>query len=88
GLEPADRPIGWTADGRFVYVATTERALPARVFRVELGTGTREPWKEFTPGDPTGISRLGATSISADGKTMIFGYAHRLGDLYVAEGLR
>ena len=88
GLEPGDRPVGWTADGRAIFVAGNERALPARVFRVELETGRRELWKEFVPGDPTGVSRLGAVSISADGKTMIFGYSHRVADLYVAEGLR
>jgi serine/threonine protein kinase len=88
GFEQSDRPVGWTADGAAVYVASSERVLPARVFRVELSTGRRELWKEFTPGDPTGISRLGATSISPDGKTMLFGYSHRVGDLFVAEGLR
>jgi serine/threonine protein kinase len=88
GFEAQDRPVGWTADGRSVYVGTNERALPARVFRVDLATGARELWKEFTPADPTGISRIGVSSISPDGKTMLFSYAHRLADLYVAEGLR
>ncbi|HKD17930.1 MAG TPA: protein kinase [Thermoanaerobaculia bacterium] len=88
GFETSDRAVGWTADGAAVYVSTSERVLPARVFRVELATGRRELWKEFTPADPTGISRLGATSVSPDGKTILFGYSHRVGDLYVAEGLK
>ncbi len=88
GLEPGDRPVGWTADGSSIFVASSERVLPARVFRVDLETGRRELWKEFTPGDPTGISRLGAASVSADGKSILFGYSHRVADLYVAEGLR
>ena len=88
GFETQDRPVGWAADGRSVYVGTTERELPARVFRVDLATGARELWKEFIPGDPTGISRLGVSSVSADGRTMLFSYAHRLADLYVAEGLK
>jgi Tol biopolymer transport system component len=88
GFEPSDRPVGWTADGRSVFIGSNDRQLPARVFRVDLATGRRELWKEFMPGDPTGIGRLGAASISADGNTMIFGYSHRVADLYVAEGLR
>jgi hypothetical protein len=40
------------------------------------------------PGDPTGITRLGAMAVSGDGKTILFGYSHRIADLYVAEGLR
>jgi serine/threonine protein kinase len=88
GIEPSDRPLAWAADGHFIFVASSDRVLPARVLRVELSTGRRELWKEFTPGDRTGISRLGAASISADGNTILFGYSHRVADLYVAEGLR
>ena len=87
GIEPNDRPLRWTADGRSLFVGST-RDLPARVFRVDLATGRRELWKEFTPGDPTGITGSGASSISADGNTILFGYFHILSDLYVAEGLR
>ncbi|HEY3202368.1 MAG TPA: protein kinase [Thermoanaerobaculia bacterium] len=87
GFEPTDYAVGWTADGRSVFVGT-DRALPARIFRIELETGRRELWKEFMPGDPTGITRLGAMAVSKDGKTILFGYGHRVGDLYVAEGLR
>jgi len=87
GFEPTDRAVGWTADGRSVFVGS-DRVLPARVFRVDLETGRRELWKEFMPGDPTGITRLGAMAVSGDGKTILFGYSHRIADLYVAEGLR
>ena len=87
GIEPNDRPLRWTADGRSLFVGSV-RDLPARVFRVDLATGRRELWKEFTPGDPTGITGIGADSISADGNTILFGYFHILSDLYVAEGLR
>jgi hypothetical protein len=40
------------------------------------------------PGDPTGITAIGPNGISADGKTITFGYSHTLSDLYIAEGLR
>ena len=87
GIEQGERPLGWTADGRSLFIGS-ERVLPARIFRVDPATGHREPWKEFMPGDPTGISRLGPGSISADGKTILFNYNLRVSDLYVAEGLR
>jgi serine/threonine protein kinase len=87
GLEPQDHPLRWTADGRSLFVAT-RRELPARVFRVDLTSGRRELWKEFTPGDATGITGMGADSISADGKTVLFGYFHTMSELYVALGLR
>jgi Tol biopolymer transport system component len=87
GVEPNERPLRWTADGRSLFVASG-RDIPALVFRVDLSTGRRELWKEFTPGDPTGITGMGADSISADGNTILFGYFHTVSDLYVAEGLR
>src|SRR5262249_4221595 len=33
GFEPGDRPLGWTTDGGAVYVGSSERIRPARVFR-------------------------------------------------------
>jgi serine/threonine protein kinase/Tol biopolymer transport system component len=87
GLEVNERPMRWTADGRFLFIGT-DRGFPARVWRVDLATGRRELWKEFTPGDPAGITLTRPVSISADGSTILFSYGHNLSDLYVAEGLK
>ncbi|MEP6994945.1 MAG: protein kinase, partial [Acidobacteriota bacterium] len=88
GLEQTDQPLRWTADGRALFLASSKDKFPARVYRLDLATGRREVWKEFMPGDPTGITSLGPSEISADGKTILFGYSHTLSDLYIAEGLR
>jgi Tol biopolymer transport system component len=88
GLEPNDDPLRWAADGRSLFIGSSEDLFPARVYRLDLETGRREVWKEFMPSDPTGITNIGPNSISADGKTILFGYGHILSDLYVAEGLR
>jgi serine/threonine protein kinase len=74
----------WTAAG----LASSKDTFPTRVYRLDLTTGRRDVWKEFMPGDPTGITSIGPNGISADGKTILFGYSHTLSDLYVAEGLR
>ncbi len=87
GIESKERPLRWTSDGRSLFVAS-RLEIPGRVFRVDPATGRRELWKEFTPGDLTGITGLGADAISADGKTILFGYLHVLSVLYVAEGLK
>ena len=87
GLEPGDWPAGWTADGGAIFVSS-QRVVPARLLRVDLTTGRRDLWKEFTPGDATGITGMRATSVSADGNSILFTYAHRLDELYVAEGLK
>ncbi|MGE5412973.1 MAG: protein kinase domain-containing protein, partial [Syntrophomonadaceae bacterium] len=87
GIEANENPLRWTADGRSIFVGG-DRDIPARVFRLDPSTGRREIWKEFTPGDSTGITGIGASSISADGNTILFGYFHTVSDLYVAEGLK
>jgi serine/threonine protein kinase len=88
GLEPNDEPLRWAADGRSLFIGSAKDFFPARVYRLDLATGRRELWKEFMPADPTGITNIGPSSISADGKTILFGYGHILSDLYVAEGLK
>ena len=87
-LEPTDDPLRWAADGRSLFFSNSKDFFPARVYRLDLATGRREVWKEFMPSDPTGLTNIGPSAISADGKTILFGYSHTLSDLYVAEGLR
>jgi eukaryotic-like serine/threonine-protein kinase len=88
GLKPDDRPVRFTADGRSLFLRSSARDFPARVFRLDLPTGRREIWKELMPGDPAGITTLSPAAISDDGRTILFGYARSLADLYVAEGLK
>ncbi|MGZ6970699.1 MAG: hypothetical protein ACXVID_03470, partial [Thermoanaerobaculia bacterium] len=88
GLEPGDNPLRWAENGRALFVGSTKRGFPARVFRVNAATGRREVWKELMPGDPAGITILAPAAISADGKTILFNYHQALSELYVAEGLK
>src|SRR6185369_7902117 len=89
GVEPGDRPLRFTADGRSLFLRNrAQRDLPARVFRLDGATGRRETWKEFMPGDPAGITTLAPQDISEDGKTVLFSYGRSLADLYLAEGLK
>ena len=53
----------WSADGASLFVHDPT-ALPARVCRINLATGTREPWKEFMPADPAGIYRIAPVLIT------------------------
>jgi Tol biopolymer transport system component len=88
GLETTDQPMRWAADGHSLFLSSTNDTFPARVYRLDLTTGKREVWKEFMPGDPTGVTSIAPNSISADGKTIIFGYSHSLSVVYIAEGLK
>ena len=87
GAEAGEVPIQWSADAAslFVYRPT---ALPARVYKVNLATGARELWKEFTPTDPAGVYKIAPICITPDASAHAYDALRMLSDLYVADGLR
>jgi WD40 repeat protein len=87
GLKPEEDPVGWTTDGRSIYVFQRGE-YPGKVFRLDAATGKRELWRELTPPDPAGISSLSPPAIAADGKTYVYSYNRILSDLFLAEGIK
>jgi Tol biopolymer transport system component len=87
GLADLDVPLGWTADGRSLYVYKRGE-YPARVFRLDPATGKREFWKELTPPDPAGINTISPPRITPDGKAYVYSYNRILSDLFLAEGVK
>jgi|GEM_PF-553091 len=85
--EKGEVPLQWSADGAslFVYRPTS---LPARVFRITLATGAREPWKEFMPADPAGVYKIAPIVITPDAGGYAYTASRVLSDLYAVEGLR
>jgi|KBSMisStaDraftv2_1062788.scaffolds.fasta_scaffold39664_3 serine/threonine protein kinase len=89
GFEPNDVLLRWSPDQKFVYAGSgNRRLLIARVYRIELSTGRRETWKEFSLPDPTGVNGVSCSAITPDGKTFIFSYSQSLSDLYIVDGLK
>ncbi len=89
GFEPNDVLLRWSPDHRFVYAGSGNRqSLTARVYRIEVSTGRRELWKEFSLPDPTGVSGISCSAITPDGKSFIFSYSQRFSDLYIVDGLK
>jgi Tol biopolymer transport system component len=87
GLNPGEEPIGWSADGRSLYVYQPGD-LPAKVYRLDLATGQKTLWKQLMPSDPAGVERIGPIRMTRDGKTYVYGYHRTLADLYLVEGLK
>jgi serine/threonine protein kinase/Tol biopolymer transport system component len=86
GLTPGDEPIGWTPDGRALFIYRPEE-LPAKVFKLDLASGQRSLWRQLMPSDPAGVERIGPIRMTPDGKTCVYGYHRTLADLYLVEGL-
>jgi hypothetical protein len=86
GTEPGEVPIQWSADGTSLFVYRPN-ALPARVYRISLGTGARELWKEFQPADPAGMYKIAPICVAPDAGAYAYNALRMLSDLYVADGL-
>ena len=61
--------------------------IPVKVSRLEVATGKREAWKEFTPGDPAGVYGIAMLLPTADGSTYAFEYRRVLSELYLVDRL-
>jgi len=86
GCDVDDVPIGWTADGKAIYVYRRGR-VRVPIDRVDIATGERTPWHTITPSDPAGILDIMPILITPDGQTYAYGYRRFLSDLYVVTGL-
>jgi serine/threonine protein kinase/Tol biopolymer transport system component len=87
GSVKGEIPIQWSADGASLFVHDPT-ALPARVNRLTLATGAREPWKEFMPADPAGVYKIAPVLITPAGDAYAYNAMRVLSELYVAEGLK
>src|SRR5262249_38845818 len=85
GINPIERPVAWTADGRSVYVVRRVEN-PMKVWQVDPETGQRRLYKEVVPAEPT--PTIGVFLITPDGQSYIYSFTRTFSDLYLVEGLR
>ena len=78
--------VGW--DGANVVIARDSSMIPARLHRLDLGTGRRTPWLALAPHDPAGVRRVNSVSVAADGQSYAYSYTRQVSDLYSVSGLR
>ena len=87
GVQAGEIATGWSADSRSIFVIERGQ-VPAQVFRVDLETGKRTPWKSLEPADAAGIDTIGGVLLSSDTQSYVYSYVRTLSDLYLVEGLR
>jgi eukaryotic-like serine/threonine-protein kinase len=86
GLLPSDDVFRFTADSRAMIVrGLGER--PARIFKVFVDTGKREPLAEIGPGEGT-TGKVASVDVTDDGKVYAYTHFDKANTLYVAQGLR
>jgi Tol biopolymer transport system component len=86
GLTGDDAPVGWTADGRALYVARGD--LTAEISLVDVASGARTPWKTLVPSDRAGIASVNSIYISPDGASYAYSYTRVLSELYLVDGVK
>jgi Tol biopolymer transport system component len=80
-------PFGWTdrLDSLFARPRGEGRICP--VYRIDVSTGRRQLWKELGPSDPTGAPRVGAITVSPDGRVYAYAYNRSDSDLFLVSGV-
>lgn len=84
GLLPGDILIRWSGDGRAVFV----QASRFRFDRVDLATGQRSVAFDVATNPEAGIVTLGQSSISDDGRRLVYVAWQYLSRLFTVDGLR
>jgi hypothetical protein len=74
-----------SGDGRSLYVR--EGSVPARVFRLDLASGTRTPWGALSPPSTTGVGHVWSPQITPDGQGYAYTHGFFLEDLFLVDGL-
>ena len=86
GLLPRE-DFAWTSDPRFLYVYQQVKST-IRVFRLNILTGQRTPFREIAVPDGPGEYETMHILFSSDSGAYAFGYLHMLSDLYLVTGLK
>lgn len=86
GVAPTEELIRFTADGRFLIVREP-RQQPARVFKVDLNTGQRQPFKEIGPSEAM-TGNVFNVDITDDGSAYVYTQLDPLDTLYVVTGVK
>jgi hypothetical protein len=86
GLLEGEAIAGWGPEERHVFAYRTSE-IPAKVFRVDTATGSRELVREVAPSDSGGVFGL-FLRMTPDGKACVYNVPQWLSQLHVIEGLR
>jgi eukaryotic-like serine/threonine-protein kinase len=85
GSEPGDRPVGFSSDGKYLFVSQLGETS-AKVDRIDVSSGRRSSWKVARPSDSTGITYISV--VETRDNVYVYFFNRTQSDLYVVDGLR
>ena len=80
-------PVGWSGDGKSLFIYNPGD-LPAKVDRLNLATGQRQPWRTLMPADASGVTDVGPILLTPNVNSYVYEYGRTLSDLYLVEGIK
>ena len=86
-LSPEDDLIRWSLDGRSVF-AFRSAQIPLRVDRIDITTGKRTVFAEFSPVERAGLLAFLGVSLADDLESYAYCYQRHISTLYLVEGGR
>jgi len=86
GIGPGEDAIRWSADGKYLFVASD--GIPVEINRIEVASGRRHFICKIAPSDLAGVWDIWPVLITPDGKSYVYSDYRILSDLYLASGLR
>jgi eukaryotic-like serine/threonine-protein kinase len=87
GGQPGDAAIRWSKDGNSLFIGRRGDTA-CEVFRVNIQSGARTPWKTFSPTDVAGLVGAACPLMAADEEHYVFGYNRNLSDLFLVEHVK
>jgi serine/threonine protein kinase/Tol biopolymer transport system component len=90
GIEEGEEPIQWSNDGRALFVRG-RGDFGCDIYRVELASGQRKPWKKIIPPDRVGLLGLhgtGGVLVTPDGRSCVYTFWNTDLALTLVEGLK
>ena len=62
--------------------------IPAKIYKLNINTGQRVPWKEVAPPDSAGVYSIVEFVMTPDAKAYAYSYTRLLSELYLVKGLK
>jgi Tol biopolymer transport system component len=87
-INPGESVIGWSGDGRYIFLEQLEKTLVAKIYRLDMTTGRKELWKELMPTDPAGLVSIRNVVMTPDGESYAYSFQRDIASLYLIKGLK
>ena len=83
-LTAADEPVGWSTDGRHLFVRTfVPGALASDIRKLDLLSGSLAPWRTIRVAEQAGATGIARVMLTPDGATHAYVVNRVLGDLFL-----